>query len=178
MPQDWRQLVDETGNAIEGYEISREGQVRSYWGRGRQGLIASPKLICHYIDDEDRALIELRIAHRTKKKFLIHRLVAFAFLPSPASQQTDVLHINHDTLDNRASNLAWATKQEIANHSDQSPDRWSGNGGAPKLTRKQINAIARSELPRSTLAQRYRISERQVSRIKSGLTGRRPKRKT
>lgn len=46
------------------------------------------------------------------KTYLVHRLVALAFLgPAPSSSHT-VDHLNRDPDDNRSSNLRWATKSE------------------------------------------------------------------
>ena len=44
--------------------------------------------------------------------FLVHRLIAIAFLgPAPSSSHT-VDHLNQDSSDNRVSNLRWATKSQ------------------------------------------------------------------
>jgi hypothetical protein len=47
--------------------------------------------------------------------FLIHRLVAQAFIPNPENKLT-VNHINHDTYDNRVINLEWNTQKEQNEH--------------------------------------------------------------
>ena len=47
--------------------------------------------------------------------FLIHRLVAQAFIPNPENKFT-VNHINHDTHDNRIINLEWNTQKEQNQH--------------------------------------------------------------
>lgn len=41
----------------------------------------------------------------------VHRLVAEAFL-GPRPPKCEVLHLNHDPADNRASNLKWGTRGE------------------------------------------------------------------
>lgn len=48
------------------------------------------------------------------KHFLVHRLVAQAFIPNDNMFRTDINHINEDTHDNRVENLEWCTKEENA----------------------------------------------------------------
>lgn len=47
------------------------------------------------------------------KKFLIHRLVAIAFIPNPENL-SEVNHIDHDKLNNNDSNLEWVTRSQNA----------------------------------------------------------------
>ena len=49
------------------------------------------------------------------KKYLIHRLVADRFLPSPTDDCV-VDHIDRNTLNNHASNLRWVSKKVNANN--------------------------------------------------------------
>lgn len=46
------------------------------------------------------------------KTYLVHRLIAFAFLGPPPSSSHTVDHINRDPTDNRVSNLRWASRSE------------------------------------------------------------------
>lgn len=57
------------------------------------------------------------------KKFYIHQLVANAFLTKPAVDNLVVNHINHNTLDNRVTNLEWITRSE--NSQDRITNRWT-----------------------------------------------------
>jgi hypothetical protein len=50
------------------------------------------------------------------KKYLVHRLVALAFLPNPESK-SDVNHIDGARNNNSLSNLDWCTSSENKVHS-------------------------------------------------------------
>ena len=49
--------------------------------------------------------------HGKRKCCAVHRLVAMTFLPNPDNLE-EVHHKNHDHHDNRASNLAWISKND------------------------------------------------------------------
>lgn len=78
------------------------------------------------------------------KHFLIHRLVAEAFIPNPEGKPF-VDHINTNPLDNRAVNLRWVTAKENSNnHLTKSHLRFGcRNNGAPEWALEKAHTATR-----------------------------------
>jgi hypothetical protein len=96
----------------QGYEVSSLGRVRNIkTGRVLSGFKANGSRIYP------------RITLPTKKKdkgvlyknFLIHRIVAEAFIPNPQGL-TQINHINCNKSDSRAENLEWCTPKQNMDH--------------------------------------------------------------
>lgn len=90
------------------YEVSTEGQVR------KVGTDFYPK----YCKDKDGYMscsLNTGNGDGTKKKYRVHRLIAFAFVPNPENKP-EVNHINSIRDDNRAENLEWCTRSENEKH--------------------------------------------------------------
>lgn len=103
------------------------------------------------------------------KHFLIHRLVALAFLPNPEGK-SDVNHIDGNKANNRVSNLEWLTNAENQNHSVSGGIRRLGSAHhKSKLTENDVLIIRKTadESPDSILAlsARYGVSSTQIRNI-------------
>ena len=96
---------------IEGYEdyqVSDAGEVMSF----KNGKERLRKL---QLDSLKRYYLVGLSKNGCVKMFLVHRLVADAFLPNPFCK-SEVNHINCDQKDNRVCNLEWVTRSENIKH--------------------------------------------------------------
>lgn len=116
--------MTEVWKDIEGYEgyyqVSNLGRVKSLdriveYKDGKKCLHKS-KLLVGTDNGRGYLMVNLR-KDGTRKSFLIHRLVAEAFIPNFDNKLT-VDHINRDRADNRVENLRWATQLEQADNMD------------------------------------------------------------
>lgn len=112
MDTEWRAIP-----GYEGYEASSEGEIRPVnprYTKGR-GLILRPWTV-----DRHGRLARYVTLHQGGKrhKHLVHRLVALAFHGLPPAGKEDCCHVDHNALNNRASNLKWDS------HSANIEDQW------------------------------------------------------
>jgi hypothetical protein len=91
-----------------------------------------------------------------------------------------VIHLNHDKGDNHFKNLKWANKDEVSSHQQNSPEkiaykiRQANRTQGLKLNIAKVKAIKdtlnnpKRKLTFKQLAEKYKISEMTIYRIKSG----------
>lgn len=112
---------------------------------------------------------------------LFHRLVAGYFLKKPTSKQTIVAHLDHDKLNNRASNLKWMTAEENYEHQKISPfvikekqerrHRRKEDSRATKLTVTKVMLLKKlinQGKPMKQLVRQFKVTDTQIFRIKRG----------
>jgi hypothetical protein len=129
----WKQIKE-----APRYEINAEGTVRN---------IRTKHILKKQINAKGYWVITLHIGpeRNHKKSFLLHRLIAEAFIPNPENKPW-VNHKNGNTLNYQLNNLEWATPSENQQHAYdtglKTPSHKSKNQGTQnarsKLTEKQI----------------------------------------
>lgn len=115
---------------LEGYEykykVSNDGRI---WSEYLQDFLKP------YYSKGGYMRVKVNFGDRNKK-FMIHRLVAMAFIPNENPEVlTQVDHINCNRTDNRVENLRWVTPKQNTQHAIQ-------NGFRNKYSYKMINAIS------------------------------------
>lgn len=102
------------------YQVSNKGRVRSvdrlvkYTLKGNERVRRCKGKLISQHDASGYKFVELN--DHAKKTYLVHRLVALAFLPNPHNKET-VNHIDGDKYNNCVDNLEWATSSENIKHS-------------------------------------------------------------
>ena len=101
----WKPIVGYEGL----YEVSSLGNVRSL----NYNHTNKPKLLKQDLCKNNN--LRVTLYNRTKKRFLVHRVVAEAFIPNPYNKP-EIDHINTIRTDNRVENLRWVTHTENMNN--------------------------------------------------------------
>lgn len=102
MPEEWRPI-----EGYEAYEVSDMGRVKRVLGQ-RRGAIVTP-----VIKKPKRGSMKrvVRLALDGKRREVsVSRLVAKAFVKGSGEC---VVHVNRNTIDDRADNLAWTTRSAL-----------------------------------------------------------------
>ena len=156
------------------YALSSQGRIASY----KEDIIKDGKLLNGSLTTGYRTLNLHRPGNQGT--LYIHREIAKLFLKRPSTKHKYVIHKNHNKLDNTIKNLKWATLDEMIEHQQSSPakiaykKRQANRDVGLKLTAVQVKKIKDSlnnknrRLTIKQLADKYKVSEMTMYRIKSG----------
>jgi hypothetical protein len=155
---DWRRL---NRSPYRNYEISSDGRVR----RNGRELVGQ-------IDRYGYRTVLLSYAGLSKR-FKVSRLVCEAF-HGPAPEGHECAHLDGDSLNDRASNVAWVTRSENTCHQllhgtfAGAANLKPGNVKYPPEIVSAIRADAEGGLTGRRIAAKYGVSPSQVYRLISG----------
>lgn len=160
----WKDIPDYNGR----YQISDHGEVRRFDGRP---IKTRPHHKTAYI------MVSLFDPPTDKyRTFLVHRLVATAFVENPLSKPT-VNHIDCDRSNNVWSNLEWCTQGEnnvhAVKHGSLRLDYWRGKRGPKSILSdgdvRSIRALyATGTETQEGLGARFGCSDSTIERVVTG----------
>lgn len=90
---------------FEAYSIDKDGNVYNKSGK----MMRQEK--------SSNGYLRVTLSNGKRKRFLVHRLVASAFIPNPENKK-QVNHKDKCRTNNRVDNLEWVTPLENLNHSE------------------------------------------------------------
>lgn len=151
---EWRDIPGYDGE----YQVDPSGNVRrkTLTYRNRYNEKVAQKLIAG-------GYLAVWLGGRNGKNHYVHRLVAFAFIGPPPGDGYHVAHWSGDKVDNRVSNLRWATPSENI------LDRRRLNEN-PKLTQTQVDEIRVRKTESSVaLSKEFGVGYSHIRRIIRGI---------
>lgn len=110
MQLEWRDVVGYEGL----YEVSNDGRVRTVGHVTNNHEIPPKELGVRTYKNQRYARVRL-YKNGVPKDYMVHRLVAQAFVPNP-DNKPQVNHLDGDRSNNSAENLEWCTASENQRH--------------------------------------------------------------
>lgn len=150
-----------------GYYVTRDGDIFTI----RTGVGTKCRFyIMHKVPmDTGHLIINLRKSDGSAKTFLIHRLVAKAFIPN-LEDKPYVCHMNGNPADNRVENLHWGTQKDnmddqVVNGTRKYGDTNQGTRYKSKQVRLFILLIKTFKWKQTQICKFFGISSAHISRI-------------
>ena len=123
------------------YQVSNLGNVKSLHKKSLNGFVLKPK--------KSHGYCRVGLFDKKHKYFMIHRLVALAFIPNP-NDYPFINHINGIKNDNRIENLEWVTHSQNILHAFKTGLKSNKKGDNNPQSKKVIN-IETGEIYNSTV---------------------------
>lgn len=158
------------------YAVTNYGRVFSYDNKPKEGHVLKSR------DFKGYPTIHLRTPDSSGGGKFIHRIVAENFVKKASNMHKFVIHKDFDKENNHYLNLAWVTQEGLVAHNKKNPtviaaakrQGLSQRGNGHVLTNAKVKemklmlASKNRKLTIKQIAKKYKISEMQVYRIKSG----------
>lgn len=172
--EEWKPVDFEGIASDETYEISSYGRIRRFVKDKEFWRILKPAVCNGYYYFAFKTNPDG--TKRNRKTKLVHRLVADKFCEKESAAHNYVLHLNFNKLNNHYKNLKWGTKDEMMEHSRNSPRYWpsrtKGKITNAKLTETEVMRIKkklkRGKTALYKIAKEFGITHTQLNRIRSG----------
>lgn len=156
----------EVWKSIEGYpkyEISSIGLIKSKY---KNKFLSNKSYTGRYV------MCWLSNETNSKKMFLVHRLVAKAFIPNPENKP-EVNHKNGIKTDNRVENLEWVTRSENEKHAIINGKTYPRGDNHYRSILKdsdviKIRSFLKTGLTQSYIANQFGVTQSTISDIKIG----------
>ncbi len=169
--EEWKEIRIDPKNQRTRYGISNRGRICSF----KESLEERKNLRGTNVNGY--LVLKVKVADHDYQ-YYVHKLVGQMFIKKTKRNQDFIIHHNFDKLNNKVSNLSWATKAEVEEHQNKNPEvlayrkKIKVKGQKLSIARvRQIKKIISKENRRILLkdvAYKFGISEMQLYRIKSG----------
>lgn len=169
MEEEWKNIKGYEGK----YQISNIGNVKSllWWSGLFKKFFNKERFLIKTEDNHGYYYVTL-CKDNKKKKFLVHRLVAEAFIPNPENKP-QVNHIDGNKKNNQINNLEWCTNQENISHALKTglKNDYGCNSYLSKFSENDIDYIRNHYIPKDkefgcrALARKFNVSKSTISYI-------------
>lgn len=136
------------------YTVSECGEVYS---------LSSNRVLKPQLSNAGYYRVQLSGQGESRKKYLVHRLVAQAYLPNPDCRP-QVNHKDGNKLNNCVDNLEWTTVSQNIQHAMDT----GLNKGVRILTDADVLKIVASSLSNKVLAEYYNVTSTAIYNIRAG----------
>lgn len=174
--QDWSEKWLDIQIDVEGlvnppkYQVSNYGRLRSFQSVP-EGKLLKGSIIQGYKS------LNIRLPKNKSFNKYVHKLVAEFFVAREREEESFVIHLDFDKLNNHFENLKWVTKQEMIEHNRTNPN--VTNRVRPttsknyKLNESKVRIIKKMLLSENStrlkmIAKQFGITHTQLNRIRSG----------
>jgi hypothetical protein len=165
----WKDLKLKKGTSRKKYAISNKGRLVSFQDKMEDGYV-----LRHGRTQGYPSVSIGKIGKR--QNFYIHRLVAEYFASRKSLKHSFVIHLDHKKENNISGNLKWVTQEEQIKHAMKDPNviaRLNSDEGK-KLNIDKVKQIkialfkSKKQPTLKSLAKKYKVSDMQIHRIKTG----------